>query len=178
MADNKPLTDKQKEKMVELHGQGFSLHQIAKELDKSKGTIWRHANRMGLSFDRSQTAEATKARQEDLKAKRVELEENLINDAITLREDLYREFEIYAFDVKNGQFAFDVLEELPPREKAEVTKAIMTLINSANKLAEVGGGSSEDDSRSMLAQTLSGLKIVVTAEEARDDESGAKSEAD
>lgn len=57
-------------KLKDLHAQGLSLHAIAKEMGRTKSTISRHGKMLGLDWDRSATAAATKAVQIDGRARR------------------------------------------------------------------------------------------------------------
>lgn len=77
---SRPWDESEAKQLVELHGQGASLREIARQMRRSKDTISRRAVSAGLSFDRSVTAEATKAAKEDAKARRTALELNMLGD--------------------------------------------------------------------------------------------------
>lgn len=66
------------------------MHEIAQVMNRSKATISRHSTRLGLSWDRSATANAAKARSIDAKARRAELEILLLEDASRLRAQIWR----------------------------------------------------------------------------------------
>ncbi|MDV2475148.1 helix-turn-helix domain-containing protein [Rhodococcus zopfii] len=52
-------TDDEDRRLEELYADGWSLNAIAKEMCRSKDTIGRHAESLGLSFGTERTAEAT-----------------------------------------------------------------------------------------------------------------------
>ena len=54
----------------QLHADGVSRNEIARQMEWSVDTITNHAQRLGLSFDREATRAATDARQADLTALR------------------------------------------------------------------------------------------------------------
>lgn len=63
-------SDAKRARMHELHAQGLSCHQIAKQLEISTSTVSRWAKADGLSFNRERTAAAVKAQTLDLAARR------------------------------------------------------------------------------------------------------------
>lgn len=73
-----PVTDETRSRIKELHERGLSRNKIAAELGYTGATIGRHAKRMGLAFDRSQTAVAVAAQKMDLAARRTSLVEQMI----------------------------------------------------------------------------------------------------
>ncbi|MEP7194603.1 MAG: hypothetical protein ABI903_17280, partial [Actinomycetota bacterium] len=57
-----------------LHAQGLPLRECAKRMGRSRSGVGDHAKVLGLSWDRSKTQVATKARVADNRARRAELE--------------------------------------------------------------------------------------------------------
>ncbi|MEU1454410.1 hypothetical protein [Streptomyces avermitilis] len=55
------------ETLRQLHADGVSRNEIARQMGWAVGTITNHAQRLGLSFDREAVRAATDARQVDLK---------------------------------------------------------------------------------------------------------------
>lgn len=76
-----PVTEAERQEFVRLHGEGKSLTEIHKQTGRSKDTISRHANDLGLSFDTTQTAAATTSTKDRAAAKRAELELSLLETA-------------------------------------------------------------------------------------------------
>lgn len=71
LARAKPVSDGERARIRELHDTGLNCRQIAREMNRTPATISKHAAALGLKFDRSQTREATAAREADLAAIRV-----------------------------------------------------------------------------------------------------------
>ncbi len=73
-----------------LHRTGNSRNAIAQKLGVSPSTVSNHAKRLGLSFDRNETAAAVAAHQVDLKARRAAIKERIyarIEKNLTRLED-------------------------------------------------------------------------------------------
>lgn len=68
-----PITNDQRERILELARAGVTRNKIAAEVGVGVGTVSRYANAAGLSFDRSRTRAATEAARIDNAAKRESL---------------------------------------------------------------------------------------------------------
>jgi hypothetical protein len=99
------VTDQERERVRELHAQGFGRNQIAIELGRSAGTVTTIAKQLGLSFDRSETAAATEAKVQDAKAIRAQLAIDLLSDARRLREQLWQPALVYSFGGRDNTYA-------------------------------------------------------------------------
>lgn len=84
-----PLTDDERQRIIDLVEQGVTRNEIARQLGRSGGTITSVAQAAGLTFDRSATKTATRARRADLETQRLALAEELIGDARKLRQQLW-----------------------------------------------------------------------------------------
>lgn len=89
MASGPPITDDDRRRVAELHAQGLSRNAIARETGRSQATVSKLARELGLSFRRERTAEATRVKVIDAKARRAELAALLLEDAHRLREQLW-----------------------------------------------------------------------------------------
>ncbi|WP_067470135.1 helix-turn-helix domain-containing protein [Actinomadura macra] len=85
MAARRPLDDEDRRRVADLHARGLSRNAIAREIGRSMSTVSKLAKEAGLTFDRRRTAMATAARQEDAKARRVELANLALDDAHVMR---------------------------------------------------------------------------------------------
>ncbi|MDR0626338.1 MAG: hypothetical protein LBG11_03615 [Bifidobacteriaceae bacterium] len=74
-ADDQQLTD--------LHGDGVSQHEAARQMDRSRSTIYRASARLGLTWDRTATQAAVAAKAVDNDATRKALEGALLAEAQT-----------------------------------------------------------------------------------------------
>ncbi|GAA3455891.1 hypothetical protein GCM10018962_77250 [Dactylosporangium matsuzakiense] len=114
MADG-PVTDAERDRVAELHAEGKSRAQIARELGRSPNTIGRIAAALGLSWDRTGTAEATRARQVDLAARRAELARLLLEDAFRIRGRFFTEYtEQRAVGSPDGVEVVTIVHSEPP----------------------------------------------------------------
>jgi hypothetical protein len=135
MADG-PVTDAERDRVAELHAQGQSRAQIGRELGRSPNTIGRIATAAGLSWDRTATADATRARQVDLAARRAELAALLLHDAFTLRERLYAATIVYAF-TKDGDYVEHTLPSPPSGDLRNTMTTIAVAIDKHLALVKV-----------------------------------------
>lgn len=83
------LTDEQRKQIVALHGQGLTRNEIARKAGVSASSVSKVCGQAGLSFDRSRTEVATKARVVDLKAQRAALSAAYLADAQRLRAAMW-----------------------------------------------------------------------------------------
>lgn len=88
MTAPKPWSPAEDTTLRRLHGQGLALHSIAGKMHRSKATVAKHAEALGLGFDRTATASATAAAQTDAKARRAALGLALLGDLETSRSRL------------------------------------------------------------------------------------------
>ncbi|MEV0660140.1 helix-turn-helix domain-containing protein [Actinomadura luteofluorescens] len=70
MSTGSPITDADRQRVAQLHGEGKSRNEIARAIGRAQSTVSKIARELGLSFDRSRTAKATEAVQADNKARR------------------------------------------------------------------------------------------------------------
>lgn len=81
-----PVTDTDRQRVRDLHAQGLARNAIAARIGRSRATVSKIASEEGLSFDRSATAEATRAKVVDAKQRRANLAEAALDDADTMRQ--------------------------------------------------------------------------------------------
>lgn len=99
-----PPADIDPDRLRQLHAQGLSCAAIADELGVNRSTISRHARRLGLKFDRSQTKAATEALVFDAKAKRAQLANDLLDDAAKIRAQLWERCRVYSFGGRDNAY--------------------------------------------------------------------------
>lgn len=85
MASGHPVDDGDRGKVAELHKQGLNRNAIARRIKRAPSTVSKIAAELGLTFDRRRTAEATRAKVADAKARRAELAALAIDDAHAMR---------------------------------------------------------------------------------------------
>jgi hypothetical protein len=127
------------ERLRQLHADGVSRNEIARQMEWSVGTITNHATRLGLSFDRSATRAATDARQVDLRDRRQRIEIQLYDLAERNIRRAQQRYLMTGFD-HLGTFVAETIPEPPARETKDFTLAASSALTSAVKLAQVDGG--------------------------------------
>jgi hypothetical protein len=75
------VTSAELEKLQRLHGEGLNCRQISRELGRAPVTVSKYAKQLGLSFDRTQTKQATAARVADLASARAETSARFLAEA-------------------------------------------------------------------------------------------------
>jgi len=116
------VTEAELKRLRELHKEGLGRNAIARELNRSPRTISIYAAKMALSFDRTMTEEATRARKADLEERRVILAEALHTDAEELTERLWQKYRVFNFGGSANTYASKVIDEPP----ADAQKALMS----------------------------------------------------
>lgn len=138
------------ERLRQLHADGVSRNEIARQMGWSVGTVTNHSQRLGLSFAREAVRAATDARQLDLKDRRQRLQEALIGDAERMREQLFAPHMAYSFGGRDNVFASRIVSEPPPADKQKLMAAISTAIDKSLRLAEFDSESDTDKAKAAL----------------------------
>ena len=144
-----------KQAMLDLHAQGYSVREIGRRVGWNHATVGRHLNRMGADMDRSQTAEATAARVRKLNERRVALAEALFEDALSMRNRVWDEYVV----VTNGPEGPDkvLLDEPPLKEQADGIKALHTTIDTIDRLLDGASNPEADAAKNVIMGIFDGL---------------------
>lgn len=130
-------TDEESTRLTELHAAGKSLSFIAELMDRSKDTISRHSERLGLSFSRAETAKAAEAKHVDNKARRVALEERLLVEAQKIMDQMWSETLVFSFGGKDNTYEEHTLKQPTYSDQKTIAQTVATALNAANKLHEM-----------------------------------------
>lgn len=159
-----PVSDAERDRIKILHARGESAGAIAKQLGRSQSTITRQCKAMGLSFDRSATAEAVQAHVVDAKARRASLSEAFLANAERLNAQMFEACEDMA---PVGGMEPCVLRwnrnEPSFADKEKIARGAGVLADKHMKLAEfdtTDEGAAE--ARSMLGRLFSSLAEAVS----------------
>ena len=131
-----PVSDEERERIRQLHGEGASVNAIAKQLGRSTATIHAHARSLGLSFDRTPMAAANAARRVAAEVRRRELAENLLDDAERFRQRVWGPFTQIQYVGKDGDRREDHLSEPPPKEQLDYARAMQIVLTQTLRLVE------------------------------------------
>jgi hypothetical protein len=155
------VTDAERDRIRELHGQGLSCNAIAAQLGRSRSTISYWCKAMGLSFDRAPTADAVRAHVVDAKARRARLAENYLGDAERLREQLWEACEDMA---PVGGMEPTVLrwrrDEPSFQDKERLVRASGLAADKHMKLAEFDSDDGAADAKALLGRLSEALGVA------------------
>lgn len=145
-------TDEESTRLTELHAAGKSLSFIATDMQRSKETISRHSDRLGLSFDRGVTAKAAEAVHVDNKARRARIEEQLLVKSEDMLAQLDEPAIVYSFGGQFNEYAEHELRKPDPVAQKHIVQALSTALTAANKLHEMNAGHDATSTVSVLAE--------------------------
>lgn len=154
--------DTEDTRLRELHTAGKSLHAIAKEMGRSKDTIARHAQRLGLTWDRDRVVAATKAKVADARARRaaavaVELDLLELSQA-QIRAGLKGEGWQTLVKAEMGTEVTRRLKYVPPRDLKDHTAARSAMAGIITRLDHTDPG--VEAGRSMLDALAASLGVT------------------
>ncbi|VHM07280.1 Uncharacterised protein [Streptococcus pyogenes] len=116
------ITHDQKTAVLALHAEGIARNEIARRVGISAGSVTNICRDAGLTFDRSETKQATEARQVDLAAGRVRLAEKMLAASEDMLDRIDDEYVVYNFGGKDNTFEQRTLDTAP----VEVRRNIIT----------------------------------------------------
>jgi hypothetical protein len=157
----RPFTEDDQRRLRELHANGLSLTRISKEMRRASSTIHLWSTRLGLSYDRSATATAVKAKVIDAAARRAAFAEACIDDAERLRTRMWTPFRQVQYVGRDGDRVEDVLDEPPPAEQYTYMRAAALAADKHMKLIDFDKG--EDGQR--LSKVDAFLNLMVGGSE-------------
>ncbi|KZM68143.1 helix-turn-helix domain-containing protein [Nocardia terpenica] len=159
------ITDTGRQRIIDLHAVGKGRNQIAAELGVDPRTITYWANKLGLRFDQAITAEATAARLEQLKGRRLDMAEMIAARIDDLHERLWSPHTTY--ERGDGELIPVTLPLPPLRDLRDGYTALSLALRSLTELVNSQANETVAADRSMLADLARNLKSAVEADHAR-----------
>jgi hypothetical protein len=154
-------TDDDTLRLRELHAQGMSRNDIAREMDRSGSTISRHAAAAGLSFERGPEVEAaTAAKIADAKARRAQMMLDLLDDADKLRLQLFAATTIHSFGGKDHTYNSKHVDQPLFKDQRDIMGAVSLALNASMRLDHHDTDGGAEGARSMVSQLFGALKTV------------------
>ncbi|WP_054812187.1 helix-turn-helix domain-containing protein [Nocardia arizonensis] len=158
------LTEADRDRIAELHAQGKGRNEIAAMLGVDPSTITYWARRLGIRFDQSQTAEASAARLEQLKRRRLDFAEMLEAQIPALHERLWSPVTTYE---RGLDTLIPVTLPLPPlRDVRDGYTALSLALRSLSELIANQSNETVASDRSMLGDLFGKLKAAVEQDQA------------
>ena len=167
-------TDDESRRLRELHADGRSLHSIAKELGRSKQTISKWAQSLGLSWDRSETAKAAEAKHVDNKARRVALEERLLEEASKVVDQMWKPTLVFNFGGKDNTYEEREIDRPTFGNQKDIMQTAAIALREANKLHEMNAGADSDGAKSALTQMHESLQLFAAEYEKQQGDGGSE----
>lgn len=153
-----PITDTERDRVRELHGQGLGRNEIAAQLGRSAATVTKIAKALGLTFDRRATQAATAAKVADARARRAQLMHELLDDAQKLRAQLWQPAMVWSFGGKDNTFAQRQVERPSFADQRQIMTAVSTAISTSLRLDQHDGDGSVEQVGSLLGSLFDSLR--------------------
>ena len=156
--------------LADIEAGGRSARQIGKAHGVSDAAVRRIAKDAGLvdAWSRDKTVKATHARVADNKAKRAQLQSDLLDDAQKLRARAWASYKI----VVGGPEGAEVVElELPPLPDVRAAyTSIGIIVDKDAAIERQAADSGADAAKSMLGRLFEGLASAVSGPETPQDD--------
>lgn len=162
------VTEADEEKVRELHAQGLGRNEIARQIGRGQRTVSVIAARLNLSFDRTATEEATRARMADLAEKRAILADALTDDALRLSSQVWEPSVVYNFGGKDNTYEEHLVDEPPAADKRALMAAATAAAAQSVRLVPPAADAGAQEARSMVGKLFEGLAEVARQIEAED----------
>lgn len=133
----KQFSKREEAKLKQLHSQGLSRNEIARQMKRSPATIGTYAKQLGLTFDRTLTKNATKAKQADAAALRAELKLRLLREAGLMLDSLHQPFLLGGLGGKDNAYNEHVMPKPPPAEMRNLMTSVGIALQRSIELERV-----------------------------------------
>lgn len=165
MGKGRPVTDTDRERVRQLHAAGKGRNEIAAELGRPTGTITKIARSFDppLTFDRTNTAAATQARQADLAARRVAFASVLQDVAEREVAKMTRPHLYFDWGGKEHDFDTYTASEPTPADKRALMLTAGAAIDRSLKLVPLQDDTGTDAAKSLVGQLAAGLTAAYEA---------------
>lgn len=166
--NDRPVTELDEQQVRELHAQGYGRNEIARRMGRGPRTVSIIAARLSLSFDRTATEEATRARMADLAEKRSILADALTDDALRLSAQVWEPATVFNFGGKDNSYEERDIPEPPAVDKRALMAAATAAAAQSLRLVPPAADSGAQEARSMVGKLFEGLAEVARQIEAED----------
>ncbi|SDT22392.1 helix-turn-helix domain-containing protein [Microterricola viridarii] len=138
----KPLTEEKRQQILDLHAQKLSRNEIARQAGVSPSSVSKVCAADDRTFDRTQTKDATRAKQVDLAEARMNLAHRMNAAANEMLDMLDKPFTVFNFGGKDNTFASEVLDSVPvDARRTIITSSI--LFDKISRIVEKDNGGLE-----------------------------------
>ena len=134
---HRPWTPDEDTRLRELHGQGQALHTIARTMGRSKDTISRKAQALGLSWSRERTAAAAQAVAVDNRARRQAIIATLYTRVEEFLEQVTLPHLVFSFGGKDNTYEERLLDRPPTGDIRNLMQSASIALQRARDLEEL-----------------------------------------
>lgn len=159
-APRTPLTDAEKDRIRQLHADGATRNDIARDLGRSPAAITGFCQREGLTFNRSATVAATVAKRADAAARRAAIAEKLLDAADRLADQAFAPHEYIDHGGKDFVEVRWTQKEPAPADKLKLIQAAGIALDRHVKLVELDKGTEIAAAASMLGRLVEALGVA------------------
>lgn len=155
------ITEQQRQQVRDLHAQGLSRNDIARQVGISFDSVSKICKAAGLTFDRAATEHATKAAQIDHKARRAKIISRLYAQSETILDRLESQ-DGYKTIAKGerGRDVEAVLDFIPPADRRNELTSIAISLDKAVALERVDTDNGNGHAISMLDKLAAQLEGI------------------
>ena len=122
-----PITDAERDRIVDLARTGMGCRQIALEVGRSYGAVSKVCANAGVTFDRSKTKTATEALKIDLAHRRQQLAEKAMTRAEELLDQLDKPHLVFNFGGRDNTYEEHQLDRPPTGDIRNLVQAFGVL---------------------------------------------------
>lgn len=159
-----PLNPEHRARITQAIREGGQRNTIAREHNVSGSTVSGIAKAEGIHFDRSQTRHARVALAEDYASRRAQLREDLLADAIKVRQRFWKPCTVFKFGGKDNTLNSIDLPEPDFEGQRHIATTVGTLVDKLAVLERVEADSTRGQ---QAAGLLDGIVLGLIDERAR-----------
>lgn len=160
MAAGRPVSPELRARAIELITTGMARNAVARELKLAPSAITRLAQAEGLTFDRSHSAAAVAARQSDLKARRLQLVEELMSKAEDHLVAIDQPFLAFNFGGKDNTYEERELDRPPTGDLLNLHRAASLALKDARDLIRDDDDEGVGEAESLLMNLVLELGLA------------------
>jgi hypothetical protein len=164
------VTEAERQRVVELHGQGMSRAVIAREVGRAPSTVGHIAALAGLSFDRAKTRVAVEAKQIDNRQRRGEIVNGLYREAAKILARLGTDSYDATGTAPNGSVVVTTIRTVPAHDLRHLSSSLATLTGAAVRLEQVDADTGAEAGRTMISELQVALGLAYAAMVAEEEE--------
>ncbi|URC17981.1 helix-turn-helix DNA binding domain protein [Streptomyces phage Eastland] len=152
----RPIDDKDRRRVRELHAAGKSRNEIARALKRSPSTVSKIAADQGLTFDRAPVEAATAARKADLAARRADIAIRLHDVAERELAKMTKPHLYFEWGGKDHTYAEKLQDEPTPADRRTMMATAGAALDRSLKLVPLKTDPGEQG-RSVIGDLMAGL---------------------